>query len=280
MKRFIGNTLFFLGLLSISFAQEAQGPCFVIYADCRTGHEVHRKIIQAISQTDPAMVFCAGDLVNNGNNPGEWKIFKEIISSLPTHSKYYPAMGNHENSPKLFLENFPYLNNQTWYSVETDKIHFIVLDTVADTQIGSLQYKWLENNLLGLAKDIKFIFVILHHPPFTSGAHPEDEKGLTNSIIPLLEKFKVDAVFAGHSHNYERLRHKGIYYIVTGGGGAPLSPQTRNSHFSQVFLMKHHFCRLSLKNNSLIIEALDSQLNRLDRVTLKKRIRSQASVFF
>ena len=45
----------------------------------------------------------------------------------------------------------------------------------------------------------------------------------TPTLVPLFEKYNVQAVFAGHDHNYQRHVKNGIQYIVTGGGGAPLA---------------------------------------------------------
>ena len=38
-------------------------------------------------------------------------------------------------------------------------------------------------------------------------------------LVPLIEAGDVDLVFSGHTHAYERYLHKGVSYIVTGGGG-------------------------------------------------------------
>ena len=73
-----------------------------------------------------------------------------------------------------------------------------------------------------------------------------------------------------------------IYYIVTGGGGAELHPQLRQSPDSQVFVEKHHFCRLKVVDNALAIEALDPDLNLLDAFQIKprKRVEQPESLIF
>jgi hypothetical protein len=41
--------------------------------------------------------------------------------------------------------------------------------------------------------------------------------------VPLFERYGVDLVLAGHDHNYQRFKeHRGVRYVVHGGGGAPL----------------------------------------------------------
>jgi hypothetical protein len=39
-------------------------------------------------------------------------------------------------------------------------------------------------------------------------------------LEPLLEKYKVDVVFSGHEHFYERIKpQKGIHYFISGAAG-------------------------------------------------------------
>lgn len=241
----------------------------VIYGDNRTDHQTHQKIVDEIIKTKPAIVFHTGDLVENGLIPAQWTIFNQIVSDLIEIAKFYPVLGNHENNSPLYFDNFVLLNNERWYSVEKDNLYFIVLDSNSDCSIGSEQYLWLENNLQNINKNIKFIIAIFHHPPFSTGPHDEDEKGLRQTIVPLFEQYGVDIVFNGHDHDYEMSLYNNIYYIVTGGGGAPLYDQARTSPYSQLFTKIYHFCKLSLVNNQLIIEVYDIDSNLIDKFMIK-----------
>jgi len=241
----------------------------VIYGDNRTDHQTHQKIVDEIIKTKPAIVFHTGDLVENGLIPAQWTTFNQIVSDLIEIAKFYPALGNHENNSPLYFDNFVLLNNERWYSVEKDNLYFIVLDSNSDCSIGSEQYLWLENNLQNINKNIKFIIAIFHHPPFSTGPHDEDEKGLRQTIVPLFEQYGVDIVFNGHDHDYEMSLYNNIYYIVTGGGGAPLYDQARTSSYSQLFIKTYHFCKLSLVNNQLIIEVYDIDSNLIDKFMIK-----------
>ena len=174
-------------------------------------------------------------------------------------------MGNHENNSPLYFDNFILPNNERWYSVEKDNLHFMVLDSNSDCSIGSEQYLWLEDDLQYINENIKFVIAIFHHPPFSTGHHNEDEKSLRQTIIPLFEQYSVDIVFNGHDHDYERSLYNNIYYIVTGGGGAPLYDQARTSPYSQLFIQAYHFCKLFIINNQLIIEVCDINSNLIDR---------------
>ena len=269
-------TLISLTIILISF----QLSCFsigdlqivsqaiVIYGDSRTGHQTHQKIVDEIIKTKPAIVFHTGDLVKNSKIHGQWATFNEIIFDLTKIADFYPALGNHENNSPLFFDNFILPNNERWYSIEKDNLHFVVLDSNSDCNIGSEQYLWLEDDLHNIKENIRFVIAIFHHPPFGTGRHNEDVKKLRQTIIPLFEQYGVDIVFNGHDHDYERSLYHNIYYIVTGGGGAPLYKQARTSPYSQLFIRAYHFCKLFIINDQLIIEVYDIDSNLIDRFVI------------
>ncbi|MBZ9577737.1 metallophosphoesterase [Patescibacteria group bacterium] len=244
---------------------------FVIYGDSRTGHAAHQKIVNAIAGIKPTVVFHAGDLVEDGADPDQWAIFNAITSELTKTAEFYPALGNHEGNSQLFFDKFDLPNNEQWYSVEKNDIHFIVLDSNSDNSKDSEQYKWLESDLRNISDKIKFTIVIFHHPPLSTGPHPEDEKGLRQTIVPLFEQYGVDIVFNGHTHAYEKLLYNDIYYIITGGGGAPLYDQARTSPYSQLFIKVHHFCRLSITDNQLVVDVFDADLNLIDQFKINSK---------
>ena len=259
-------TLIFL-LTSCSFleSQESLSSPIIIYGDSRTDHQIHQKIVDEIIKTKPVLVFHTGDLEEDGLNPDQWTIFNDIVSDLVKITQFYPALGNHENNSHFYFDNFDLPNNERWYSVEKDNLQFIVLDSNSDCSIGSEQHLWLEGDLQNINENIKFVIAIFHHPPFSTGSHTEDEKGLRQTIVPLFEKYGVAIVFNGHDHDYERSLCNNIYYIVTGGGGVPLYDQSRISPYSQKFIKAYHFCKLTLINNQLIVEVYDIDLNLIDQ---------------
>ncbi len=241
----------------------------VVYGDTRTGHEIHEKIVKLITAENPIAVFHTGDLVDDGTVADQWATFNQITNELVANTNFYPALGNHERDSQLFYSNFELPNNEQWYSVNSNGIHFIILDSNKSLAIGSSQYIWLENDLKNIGEKIKFTAVIFHHPPFNTGMHDEDEQGLKNSIVPLFEQYGVDVVFNGHDHNYERSLSNNIYYIVTGGGGAPLYEQKRESSASQKFVSTYHYCLLEILNNELIVSVFDLESKLIDKVTIK-----------
>jgi len=124
------------------------------------------------------------------------------------------------------------------------------------------------SDLEGVKEDIKFKIIIFHHPIFDVGFHRADEKGLKPILLPLFQKYEVSAVFSGHDHNYQRFRHDGIYYVVTGGGGAHLYGKARSSAYLQKFKKAYHFCLLSPASDSLRVRVIDIHANVIDDFTI------------
>jgi 3',5'-cyclic AMP phosphodiesterase CpdA len=237
----------------------------VIYGDCRSGHDTHRQIVADAVKIEPKAVFNAGDLVDDGSSADQWGTFDNITSELRKIAPYYPTLGNHDLPPELFLADFDLPNNERWYSVDIESLHFVVLDTTSDISQGSDQYVWLEARLQTLSED--FVVAITHYPLLSTGVHGGDSD-LSQTLMPLFEEYHVDIVFSGHDHDYERSLNNGIYHIVTGGGGAPLRGKATTSPYSEVFDKTYNFCTLSVSNGTVTVEAFDPAENVIDRFTI------------
>jgi len=232
-------------------------PHLAVYGDSRTGHDAHTRVVAQIMAALPAVVFHTGDLVEDGTDPADWDMFNAITGDLRATAEFFPALGNHELQAQLFFDNFELPGNEQWYSVVRNRTHFIILNTCVDISPTSEQYLWLLNDLASVGDSIWFTAVLFHHPPYSTGYHTEDELGLRATLVPLFEQYGVDIVFNGHDHDYERSYCGDIYYIVAGGGGAPLRDQYREHECSQLFLMQYHFCRLSILPDRMYVRVID-----------------------
>lgn len=240
-------------------------PCILVYGDTRTGHTEHQTLVDSMILRKPAAVFHTGDLVNDGTNASDWTIFLNITSDLRNQAYFFPALGNHELQSYLFFQFFSLPGNEQWYSIEMNYTHFIVLNSVVDIGPASEQYAWLVDDLAAIHDSIKFVVAVFHHPPYSTGYHAEDEMGLRQTIVPIFQQNGVDIVFNGHDHDYERSNCGGIYYIVTGGGGAPLRDQARTHPCSQLFLKVYHYCKLSMLGDRLVVTVFDIDNQQVDR---------------
>jgi predicted phosphodiesterase len=245
-------------------------PTLVVYGDTRTGHAEHQQVVDQIRAVRPKTVFHVGDLVNNGLDPSDWDIFDAITAEMRAEAEFFPALGNHEYQSPLYFDLFDLPGNEQWYAVTCGYVHFVILNSCVDISPGSEQYQWLASELPSVADSVRFVAVVLHHPPYSTGAHAEDEMGLREKVVPLFEQHGVDIIFAGHDHDYERSYCGGIYYVVTGGGGAPLRGQARGHPCSQLFIETYHFCRLALVGDSLRVRVYDQNGVALDDFGLSR----------
>lgn len=201
---------------------------FVIYGDCRDGHDIHRRIVTLIMEQKPDMVIQTGDLVKRGSQNDLWKIYDDITGEMRARIPVYPSRGNHDVGGPGYEERVtaPFSSgNKLYYSFDKKGCHFIALAVDEHTPYGpdSEQYKWLEKDLTAAQKEARHIFVFFHVPPYSIGSHGSD-LNVRKTLCPLFQKYGVRAVLNGHDHNYYRTQRDGITYIVTGGGGAPLYP--------------------------------------------------------
>ena len=193
---------------------------FVAYGDTRT-NDVHRgMVVSRIIEINPDLVFNTGDLVENGEYPDLWRKWFTTNQVLLEDRPFFIALGNHEQNATVYFNYWHFPVNEQWYSINYGNAHFICLNT--ETNLYGDQRTWLETDLIAASDSALWIFVFFHRPPYSSGNHGSDIS-VRQAWCSLFENYGVDIVFNGHDHNYERSLINDVYYIVTGGGGAPLS---------------------------------------------------------
>jgi len=210
----------------------------------------------------PKAVFLLGDLVSDGYDEGQWRIFNEITAEMRKEADFYPVLGNHDKESPLYFANFGFGQEQRWYAVLKYGINFIILDSNVEIGPGSEQYKWLESQLR--RNPAYPAVILLHRPLFTLTPRHKDADRLREQLLPLLQRYAVLAVFSGHDHSYQRFFYNGIYFIVTpSAGGTPYNREVVNP-YNQIFLQEHGFFILSLRHDVLAVDVYGLDLNLLD----------------
>jgi len=127
----------------------------------------------------------------NGLNGKEGGAFVPTLVGTDANKKaFYDAAG----------EKYPRMTN---FSFDQGNAHWTVIDSnpYVDWNDSTLR-DWVVKDLAA-ASIATWRFVLFHHPGFNSSrAHYEQQQ--MRLIAPILEKGKVDIVFAGHVHNYQR----------------------------------------------------------------------------
>ena len=207
---------------------------------------VRQALVQAIAHASPAFISFGGDIVYNGYDLDDWKVWDtETAVWRANKIPVYPALGNHDlhGDQKIALANyfqrFPDLKNSRYYSVRVANSLLLVLDSSLYETSGA-QGQWLSEKLDHLPGEVDFVFLVFHHPPYTSSsdakkfggghsARPQEQE-LAKALEERQQKMRARiVVFSGHVHNYERHEHGGVTYFVTGGAGAHAYPIERAS---------------------------------------------------
>jgi hypothetical protein len=95
---------------------------------------------------------------------------------------------------------FPRMAN---FSFDYGNAHWTVLDSNPTVQWSTCELKqWVASDLAG-ATQKTWRFVSFHHPGFSS-SHTHFEEQAMRILAPVFEAGKVDIVWSGHVHNYQR----------------------------------------------------------------------------
>jgi calcineurin-like phosphoesterase family protein len=222
---------------------------FVVYGDTRFTKREHvahvdarRALVAKIASEQPAAILVGGDLVYEGRDPEEYKIYKSETGEWATRKiAVFPALGNHElkgceaEDASPCLENwwatFESLRPYRWYTVAFGAtLLAVILDSNSSLRPESEQRQWFERQITEGDARFPFILVLLHYPPVRDPIYPAmlDERLLARYLSDKARSLHAQVVVVGsHEHNYERFNRGGITYFVSGGGGANPVPAMR-----------------------------------------------------
>lgn len=129
-----------------------------------------------------------------------------------------------------FEESGSYSNLYDSFDV-ANVVHVIMLGSYTEFGPGSSQYKWLQNDIRRIdRKKTPWVVLLVHAPWYNSNKAHQGEKEsmeMRKAMEKLIYDARVDIVFAGHVHAYERFTRVydgnadncGPIYITIGDGG-------------------------------------------------------------
>jgi hypothetical protein len=281
-----------------TFMTSPAGPADFVFCsmgDSRDNPSEFNKIVGKAKIVNPWFTVFTGDLCGS-DNKNDYDTWFSNWEQLGNHSPIAPALGNHEGSAINYLHRFALPNNERWYSFNYSNMHIIVLSTSLDSYSqGTAQYTWFVNDLKAAANDPAHPWKIVnfHNPPYNVGGHGGDS-GVQNTLSPLISQYKVDLVFNGHNHYYERTyplkgggpnptvtdtnlhlykNPDGVIYATTGSCGAPLY-DVGSAYYLAVAVKNYQYAKISVfTNNSLHMETfLDDGATLIDDFWIEKNV--------
>jgi hypothetical protein len=219
------------GELTTAPLDESGAPfTFIVYGDNRTDPSTHASVVRAILQAPSDFLLNTGDYVQEGGEAPQWQEFFDVEAPLLCSRCLFACVGNHElvedKAGEAFLrylgpsEGMP---PRLYGSFRWGSARIFLLNAFQDWGSGD-ERTWLEDELVRADHEsgLKWRFAVIHHSPFSAGHHGNNQKLLAAQVPELLAAHNVDLIIGGHDHIYERGDARGLRYLISGGGGAPL----------------------------------------------------------
>ncbi|RLN01127.1 purple acid phosphatase 22-like isoform X2 [Panicum miliaceum] len=195
---------------------------------------------------DYDMLLLPGDLSYADTQQPLWDSFGRLVQPLASARPWMVTEGNHEIEALPVVEFAPFAAyNARWrmpheesgsrsnlyYSLDAagGAAHVVMLGSYAAFGEGSEQHRWLEADLARVdRRRTPWLLVLLHAPWYnTNQAHQGEGERMRLAMERMLYEARVDVVFAGHVHAYERFTRiydneadsRGPMYITIGDGG-------------------------------------------------------------
>ncbi|KAF8013517.1 hypothetical protein BT93_I1379 [Corymbia citriodora subsp. variegata] len=190
-------------------------------------------------------VLFVGDLSYADNYPNHdnvrWDTWGRFVERSVAYQPWIWTAGNHEldfapelgeNKPfKPYTHRYhvPYRRSNStapfWYSIKRASAYIIVLSSYSAYGKYTPQYKWLEEELPKVNRTETPWLIVMMHSPWYNSYNYHYMEGETMRVMyeSWFVQYKVDVVFAGHVHAYERSeRVSNIKYNIVNGLCTPV----------------------------------------------------------
>ncbi len=262
---------------------------FAIISDTQGNPPVAGALAEMAWGHRPNFLLVPGDLVSTGGVKSQWvNEFFESMNPLVSRVPFFPVLGNHEQNASNYYDYASLPEPEYYYTFRYGNAQFFMIDTNKKCGPESEQYQWLEKQLSASTADWKF--VCHHHPPYSSDENDygnlwsqnKSRRGDVNArqMSALYDQYKVDVVWTGHIHSYERtwrirdgrpVEAGGPIYMITGGGGGPLeTPGPFRTPFSNLVRRGHHYAMVWINGGLFEFKAYDLEGRLFDTFSIRK----------
>ena len=290
---------------------EYQDFNFIAYGDSRAADfqgvsAIHETIVTAYLEQNPELIIHTGDMVGWGAVYDQWTSFNDSITAVwEAGIPFYGTAGNHEKYSDVYYQYDVDLSNYTTFfdfsdavdepgetelhfSFDYEGVHFIILNTedfFDDGEFGTdvfncseAQMTWLLGDLAGTDPD-DFVVVVWHRPAWSVRDNRPDRWEQAETVRAefhsILVQNDVDVVFNGHDHQYYRTLRDGVYYVTTGGGGAPLYEVDTEAPIWQtgdVAASEYHYCDVVVNSTHVSIDVLQTDDTVIDSFSILRPV--------
>lgn len=204
-----------------------------IWADSHNSLPWSRMVNYMMTEIQPNLAFNAGDISNFGDKRYDLaEVFLPYVcEKIGSYVPFYSALGNHDvnshwgggelvrqfhDQPKEVNSDLKGFSGS--YLMMYSNVAFIFIDwNRMETDL--LPDGWLEQTLQSESvQGARFRFIFIHAAPYYERGQNMELSKVKLNLPRISETYKVDAVFSGHVHSYERGIKGGVQYFTIGGG--------------------------------------------------------------
>ncbi len=236
-RRPSGERLFKVALVADTHINEHEDRSGSPYPANAQANPRARHVFNWIGGSDAAFAVHLGDIVHPVPELKTYGAAAENFKTLTAHlpMPLYLVPGNHDIGDKLvdwmpagtvcdkFIALYRQYFGQDYYSFDHGGCHFVIINSSlinSSEAAETAQTHWLEADLSATLGRRTFLFT--HYPPFISNRHEPgsydniDEPG-RSWLVGLIEKYRPEALFCGHSHNfwYDVIGETEVYVLTS-----------------------------------------------------------------
>ncbi|KAJ6731862.1 ACID PHOSPHATASE RELATED [Salix purpurea] len=216
----LGQTYNSLSTLEHYMQSGAQAVLFVgdlayadryMYNDVGIRWDTWGRFVERSAAYQPWMWSAGNHEIEYMPDMGEVIPFKSYLNRYPT-----PHLASKSSSP-------------LWYAIRRASAHIIVLSSYSPFVKYTPQWEWLRKELKRVDREkTPWLIVLMHVPIYNSNeAHFMEGESMRAVFEEWFVHYKVDVIFAGHVHAYERsYRISNIHYNVSGGDCYPVADKS------------------------------------------------------
>ena len=246
---------------------------FAVIGDTGTGQapqvEVAREMEAYRQVVGFSFVIMLGDNIYGGDSPKDFaRKFEEPYKPLlDAGVKFYASLGNHDNPDERLYKPFN-MGGERYYTFKKNNVAFFALDS---TYMNPAQLDWLDSQLQKSNAAWKICY--FHHPLFSDGKFHGPDLDLRSVLVPVFQKSRVNVVYSGHEHVYERLKPQNdIYYFVLGNSGELRYHNLRPSEQMQVgFDTDRDFMLVEIDGDELYFQTISRTGETIDAGVLERQ---------
>jgi tartrate-resistant acid phosphatase type 5 len=229
-----------------------------------------------------------------------WKyLFEDVYDAPPLNVAWYPVLGNHDYGGNADAQILYSRRSERWkmpsrfyrrlIPLKEDtlsKVMFLFIDTTplipssygrglaVAGQDTTSQLLWITKMLEDVLVNVRWTFVVGHHPIYTAGERRDNVETteIRRILQPLFARGRVAGYLSGHEHNLQHLTGtNGLHQFVSGAGSeARLVKPWIRRHFARA---DTGFMLFSVLKSKTIVQVI----NRKGRVLYRYRILPSAT---